>query len=314
MPEPLTLRRGIYPPLPTFFTTHEELDLPTFKQHIQRLTGTGVAGYVVMGTNGEAVHLERAERGSLIEAAREAAGAETPLLAGCGEQSTRATIANCQLAASAGADFALVLPPSYFKGRMNAQALLTHYQLVADASPLPLVLYNMPASTAGLDLDAATVLTLATHPHITGVKDSAGDITKLAQIIAQAPEDFLTFAGSAGYLLPALAVGAAGAVSALANIFPHHVCQVQTRFAQGQIDTARQLQGQLIAANTAVTSTYSVPGLKAALEIVAGYGGKPRLPLQALGVDERQQLAAILAALPPYNPDAQDVVTVKSTR
>jgi 4-hydroxy-2-oxoglutarate aldolase len=234
----------------------------------------------------------------VIEAAREVAGGQALLIAGCGEQSTRATIANCRSAQRAGANFALVLPPSYFKGRMQEAALLAHYHTIADASPLPVVIYNMPASAAGLDLSAALICTLARHPNIVAVKDSAGDIAKLAEIVAQTPPTFTVFAGSAGYLLPALAVGAHGAVAALANVLPRQVCQIQSLFDAGRLREARQLQARLIPANTAVTSTWSVPGLKAALEMTVGYGGRPRSPLQPLGEAERKRLAEILEVAP----------------
>src|SRR5207248_4902981 len=249
---------------------------------------------VVMGTNSEAVHLTSEERVRLIEAARDFVGEDTPLLAGCGEQSTRATIANCQHAARSGADIALVLPPFYFKGRMDSRALIEHYHAVADNSPLPVVIYNMPASTGGLDLDGATICTLAENPNIIGVKDSAGNMVKLAQIHSETPAHFRVFAGSAGYLLPALVVGAVGAVAALANIFPREVCQLHELFIAGKLEEARLLQARLVPANTAVTVTYSVPGLKAALELTFGYGGRPRSPLLPLTEQERKLLADIL--------------------
>ena len=292
---PQTIRPGIYPPLPTFFDEREDLDLTTFRQHILRLSESGIAGYVVMGTNGEVVHLTSTERAQVIETARAAAGDDAQIFAGCGDQSTRMTITHCQQAARSGATFALVLPPSYFKSRMDARALVTHYRTIADSSPLPIVIYNMPASAAGLDLDAATICILAEHPNIVGVKDSAGNIAKLAQIVAYVGNSgFRVFAGSAGYLLPALAVGAAGAVAALANIFPREVCRVQELFNAGKLSEARDLQARLVPVNTAVTATYSVPGLKAALELTAGYGGRPRLPLLPLTDQERTKLADLL--------------------
>jgi 4-hydroxy-2-oxoglutarate aldolase len=294
MAESSILADGIYPPLPTFFDERDELDLVTLRRHIQRLEETGIAGYVVMGTNGEAVHLTPEERAQIIESVRDVVGENTPLLAGCGEQSTRATIANCQQAARSGADMALVLPPYYFKGRMDFRALIEHYRAVADDSPLPVVIYNMPASTGGLDLDAATICTLAEHPNIIGVKDSAGNMVKLAQIHSETPARFRVFAGSAGYLLPALVVGAVGAVAALANIFPREVCRLHELFIEGKLEEARLLQARLVPANTAVTVTYSVPGLKAALELTFGYGGSPRSPLLPLTEQERKQLSEIL--------------------
>jgi len=316
---------GIYPPLPTFFDAREELDLATYQQHIANLAGTGIAGYVVMGTNGEAVHLTTDERTQVIKAARDVvvplAGYLLPrqdalsggqvsrgdalIIAGCGEQSTRATLANCQRAAQAGADAALVLPPSYYKSQMDQRALVTHYRAIADNSPLPIVIYNMPASAAGLDLDAATICILAEHPNILAVKDSAGNMAKLAQIVVQAPADFRVFAGNAGYLLPALSVGAVGAVAALANIFPHQVCRVQELFTAGRLAEARTLQAGLVAANNAVTTNYGVPGLKAALELTAGHDGLLRAdcghlrsPLQPLTEQEREKLLGILKSVP----------------
>jgi len=294
MAESSILADGIYPPLPTFFDEQDKLDLVTLRRHIQRLEETGIAGYVIMGTNGEAVHLTSEERAQIVETTRDVVGENTPLLAGCGEQSTRATIANCQQAARYGADMALVLPPFYFKGRMDSRALIEHYRAVADDSLLPIVIYNMPASTGGLDLDAATICTLAEHPNIIGVKDSAGNMVKLAQIHAETPARFRVFAGSAGYLLPALVVGAVGAVAALANIFPLEVCRLRELFIEGKLEEARFLQAHLVPANTAVTVTYSVPGLKAALELSFGYGGRPRSPLLPLTEQERKQLAEIL--------------------
>jgi 4-hydroxy-2-oxoglutarate aldolase len=294
MAESSILIDGIYPPLPTFFDEQEELDLVTLRRHIQRLAGTGIAGYVVMGTNGEAVHLTSEERAQIIETARDVVGENTPLLAGCGEQSTRTTIANCQQAALSGADIALVLPPFYFKGRMDSHALIAHYRAVADNSPLPVVIYNMPASTGGLDLDATTICTLAEHHNIIGVKDSAGNMVKLAQIYSETPSRFRVYAGSAGYLLPALVVGAVGAVAALANVFPREVCRLHELFIAGKLEEARLLQARLVPANTAVTATFSVPGLKAALELTAGYGGRPRSPLLPLTEHERKLLAEIL--------------------
>src|SRR2546422_3667593 len=294
---PDIILEGIYPPLPTFFDTHEELDLDTYSQHISRLTEMGIRGYVVMGSNGEAVHLSSDERAQVIKAARQATGPHAQIIAGCGEQSTRATIRNCEQAARNDADIALILPPFYYKGRMDNAALIAHYRAVADNSPLPLVIYNMPGNTAGLDLDAATICTLAEHPNIIGIKDSAGNMAKLAQIVAQTPAHFRVFAGSAGYLLPALVVGAVGAVAALANIFPREVCRVQELFIAGRLAEARIVQASLVAANNAVTTTYGVPGLKAALELTAGHNGLLRAdcghlrsPLQPLAEQEREKL------------------------
>jgi 4-hydroxy-2-oxoglutarate aldolase len=286
---------GIYPPVPTFFHEDESLDLETLRAHIERLRERGIVNIVALGSNGEAVHLERDERRAVIAAIREAAGAQAQILAGAGGQSTRETVALCELAAEAGADLALVLPPSHYGGKMGMAAQRAHFRAVADASPLPVMIYNMPANAAGIDLDAETVISLSAHPNIVGVKDSSGNVTKLAEIVAGAREGFTALAGSAGFLLPALVVGAKGAVAALANIAPRECLQLIELYEQGRLEEARTLQARLIPVNTAVTSGYGVAGLKAALQFVAHYGGEPRRPLAPLGEGERVRLRSLLA-------------------
>ncbi len=170
---------------------------------------------------------------------------------------------------------------------------------MADKSPVPIVIYNMPGATGGLDLDAATILAIAEHPRVLGVKDSAGNVTKLAEIVARARPGFRVLAGSAGFLLPALTIGATGAVAALANILPRHCHTLIDLFQSGQLEEARALQARLVPLNTAVTAGYSVPGLKAALELTFGYGGAPRSPLLPLGQSQREHLQRLLAEAAP---------------
>jgi 4-hydroxy-tetrahydrodipicolinate synthase len=287
--------RGIYPPVPTFFDDNEELDLATLREHIGRLKTKGITNVVALGSNGEAVHLEPEERRVVFRTVREAVGAGAQVLAGAGANSTRGTIALCQLAAEEGADVALVLPPHYYRSAMTPTALRAHYVAVADASPIPVMLYNMPSNSAGIDLDAATVLALAVHPNIIGLKDSSGNVAKLAEVVAGVGPDFVVLAGSAGFLLPALVIGARGAIAALANIAPRECLRLMQLFEEGKLEEARVLQGRLVAANTAVTSGYGVPGLKVALQFVAQYGGEPRRPLAPLGQGERVNLRSILA-------------------
>ncbi|WP_161975310.1 dihydrodipicolinate synthase family protein [Tengunoibacter tsumagoiensis] len=297
---PTALGKGIYPPVLTFFTSQEELDLGTLRHHIHRLAESGIAGYVVMGSNGEAVHLTDDERAQVIAAARAEVALQSrtlPLIAGCGAQSTRLTGALCQQAADAGADFALILPPFYYRGQMTQTALYEHYQTVAEQSPLPILIYNMPACAGGLDLDAEFIIQLAAHPNIVGVKDTSGNIVKLARIAAAVPADFQVFAGNADILLPSLASGAVGCVAAFANIFPELVCKVQLLFEQEKLTEASKLQASLIEPNAAVTSRYGVPGLKFALQQLAGYGGIPRRPLLPLNELEQQKVLDSIAPI-----------------
>lgn len=286
---------GIYPPVPTFFDEREDLDLATLREHLTRLKAAGIANIVALGSNGEAVHLAPDERRQVIATVRETMGPEAQVLAGVGEHSTRATLALAQLAAEAGADIALVLPPHHYRSRMDGFALRAHYLTLADASPLPVMIYNMPANAAGIDLDAETVVALSAHPNIIGLKDSSGNVAKMAQIVAEAREGFVVLAGSAGFLLPALAIGARGAIAALANIAPRECLRLMELWREGKLEEARTLQARLIPVNTAITSGYGVAGLKAALEFVAHYGGVPRRPLPPLNDGERVRLRGVLA-------------------
>ncbi len=285
---------GVYPPVPTFFGGDEELDLVTLRRHIMRMREAGITNVVALGSNGEAVHLDLDERFRVIETIRDAAGAQAQVLAGAGAQSTRETIRLCALAADAGADVALVLPPHHYGGRMGMAVQRAHFLAVAEASPLPVMIYNMPANAAGVDLDADTIIALSQHPNIVGVKDSSGNVMKLAQVVVGAPDDFVALAGSAGFLLPALVVGARGAIAALANIAPRECLRLVELYEQGALAEARTLQARLIPVNTAVTGGYGVAGLKGALEMVAGYGGAPRRPLAPLTDSERERLRTLL--------------------
>jgi 4-hydroxy-2-oxoglutarate aldolase len=296
MPAKLDIH-GIYPPLPTFFGEDEELDLATLREHVRRLQERGIRHFVALGSNGEAVHLDRDERRLVIETIREAANrlAGAQVLAGAGANSTRETIALCRLAAQAGADVALVLPPHHYRVSMSAFALRAHYQAVADASPIPVMIYNMPGNSAGIDLDAETVIALSAHPNIIGLKDSSGNVAKLSEVAAGARDGFIVLAGSAGFLLPALVVGGRGAIAALANIAPRECLRLMELYEAGQLDEARALQARLVPVNMAVTSGYGVAGLKAAMQFVAHYGGEPRRPLAPLGEGERVRLRSLLA-------------------
>ncbi|OZJ05563.1 hypothetical protein BZG36_01712 [Bifiguratus adelaidae] len=312
-----TISKGVYPPLPTFFKSGfdaqgekdmEALDLDTLGRHIRFVSDGGCSGVVLLGTNGEATHISSDERVSLISAARQAIEAHNPhmiLIVGTGAQSTRETIANCKNAAAAGADYCLVLPPSYFKSRMSNDVLFEHYQTVAEASPVPCLIYNMPAATGGLDIDASLCIRLAKEcPNIVGIKDSSGNVVKASQIVeavsgldkpAGYQGRFAVLAGSGGFYLPFLSVGAIGAVPAIANIMPKAICKIHQLFNEKKWEEARQQQASVVTPNAAVTTQFSVPGLKAALQQVRGYGGLPRRPLQPLKDTELGKLQEVFA-------------------
>ncbi len=284
---------GIFPPIPTSFRPDEDLALDKLQENLRRLGRFDLAGFLILGSNGEKVMLSDSEKRQVFDAARAAIPSDKLMLAGTGEQSTRATIAQTRSAAEAGADAALVLNPSYYRGLMTRPALVNHYHAVAEASSIPIIVYNMPACS-GLDLTAEVVVELSSHPNIIGIKDSGGDITKMGEIVRGAEPDFQVLAGSAGFMLPALSVGAVGAIVALANIAPELCLALYRAFVDGDPDRAREIQFRIIPLNRAVTSGGGVPALKAAMDCLGLYGGPARLPIQPSGPSERALLAAML--------------------
>lgn len=286
---------GVFPPVPTPFDSDGEILPNKLKANIALWNQTGLHGYVILGSNGEAVMLTEYEKVALWQAAREAIPRDKLFLVGAGMESTRASIALAKRAAEFGADAAMFITPSYYKAEMKPAALIQHYRAIADASPIPTIIYNMPAAT-GIDIDADTVIQLAEHPNIIGIKDSSGNVAKFANIVRAVRPDFSVLAGSGGYMYPALCVGAQGAVAALANVAPRECVALYEAFRAGRHDEARALQLRLVQLNAAVTTRWNVPGLKAALEELhqGFYGGPPRLPLRPLGEMERAALRQIM--------------------
>ncbi len=284
---------GIFPPIPTSFDPSQELALDKLQSNLDRLSRFDLAGFLILGSNGEMVMLSESERQKVFESAREAIPADKLMLAGTGLQSTRETIALTQVATNAGADAVLVLHPSYYKGLMTGEALVAHYAAVADASTVPVIIYNMPACS-GMDMDAGTIVEIARHPNIIGIKDSGGNVGKLADVVRSTPPEFQFLVGAAGVLLPALAVGAVGGILALANIAPQHCLEIHRSFLKGDLERAREVQFKMIPINAAVTSIGGVPALKAAMDHLGMYGGPCRKPILPLTEDHKEALLNLL--------------------
>ena len=269
---------GIFPPIPTPFDTDGSVWTSGLKQNLEFLNRYDLRGIVVLGSNGEFVFLDPEEKIKTIEIVRDLLPTGRMLIAGTGCESTRSTVRLTREAAGAGADAALVINPHYYRNRLDRAALIRHYTKVADQSPVPIILYNMPAST-GLDLDAATVVELAGHENIVGMKDSGGNLSKMAQILGAIHGDFQMLAGSAGFLLPALSLGAVGGVAALANIAPGLCVELHGAFLKGELQQATDLQVRIVGLNSLVTREGGVPALKAAMDLLGLAGGAPRPPL-----------------------------------
>jgi 4-hydroxy-2-oxoglutarate aldolase len=286
---------GIFPPLPTPFRADGGLDLGLLAALVEGLNGTGLAGFLALGSNGEAVHVDEEEAERVVRTVREAAAPGMALLAGTGRLSTRATVEATKRAAGAGADAALVVTPFFFKGSMTADALASHFETVAEASPVPVLVYNVPANT-GVNAPPSAVARIATHPNVAGVKDSSGDIGQLAELVRLAPagKPFSVLSGNYGAALPGYAVGAAGAILAAANVAPRECVAIREAFLAGRIEEARQLHLRLLPLARAVTSQFGVPGLKTALEMLGRPAGIPRRPLLSLAEEPREEVRRIL--------------------
>lgn len=284
---------GIYAPIATPFAD-DKIAYDKLEANLKFWLESKMAGIVVMGSNGEFVLLDPEEKERLISFCCEKFAGQKPVIAGTAAESTRETIRLSKKAAAAGANAVLVVTPSYYKGSYNDAALKKYFFDVADACPIPVILYNMPRNT-GINMSSKLVAELATHPNIIGIKDSSGNIVQIAEIIKNTPPDFVVFAGSASFLLPSLVLGAKGGTLALANVFPNQCAEVQEYFEAGNLEAAREMQLKLLEINAAVTTRWGVAGLKAAMDMVGLYGGEPRLPLLPLGEAEKQELKAIIA-------------------
>jgi 4-hydroxy-2-oxoglutarate aldolase len=284
---------GLFPPIPTPFTKTDDVDYPALEANLSRWNEQPLSGLVVGGSNGEFVHLTDREKSEVVQFVRQHTPPDRVIIAGTGELSTRKTVEMTSTAADAGAQAALVVTPYYYKGMMTHGALVNHYLTLAEQSPIPILLYSVPANT-GLDLASEVIIELSSHPNIIGLKDSGGDVAKLGKIIADGDPGFQVLAGSGGFFLGALAVGAVGTVAALANIAASRLHALQEAFNQGKLDEAGKIQRSVIEINEAVTRRFGVAGLKAAMDLMGMQGGMVRQPLLPLDSASRETLRLLL--------------------
>jgi 4-hydroxy-2-oxoglutarate aldolase len=269
---------GVFAPLPTPFDDQDRVDTARLSNAIARWVTTPLTGFVVLGSNGEAVLLDDFEADRVIVAAREAVPRGRTLIIGTGRESTQAAIKAAKRAAEHGADAVLVRTLGFFKNQMTTDAFVRHYTAVADASPVPVLLYNFTALT-GVNLLPTAVSKLATHPNIVGMKESGGDVAVIADLVTGTPKGFNVLAGTTGTFYAALCVGATGGILVVPCV-RHDACvRLFGLMKAGKHDEARELQRQLMPITRLLGQAHGVPGLKAALKI-AGYDvGVPRPPL-----------------------------------
>jgi 4-hydroxy-2-oxoglutarate aldolase len=286
---------GVFIPVPTPFKG-DAIAIDGLRSNIARWNETPVAGFVVLGSTGEFPLLSEAERDAVILAAREVTPRDRPLIAGTGSNSTLLTIRQTKRAAEIGADAAVVITPHYYtRGFSQAAAQVRHYLAVAEASPIPILIYNFPVNT-GINLEPDTVARIAEHPNVCGMKDSSGNIPHAAQIIHLTPKSFHVLVGAAAALLPSLAIGAAGGILALATIAAREFCQVYALARGGRWEEAKELAARMMLADRGVASRHGIGGLKAALDLQGFYGGPCRAPLGTPNGDAIEDIKEILAS------------------
>jgi 4-hydroxy-2-oxoglutarate aldolase len=289
---------GVFAALTTPFAADDSVAIADLKQNIQRYNATGLAGYAVQGSTGESVLLSRAEWDSVLVAAKEAASPQKRLLAGTGVESTAETISRSKRAAELGYHAALVKTPYYYKPVYKPEVFIAHYRRVADASPIPVLLYSVPQFT-GISLEAPEVAVLAEHPNIIGIKESSGHVQRVGEMVAATPASFQVLTGGAGVLLPSLTVGAKGAILALASALPEKCAELYEVTRRGQLEGARELQKNLLRASKLIVSELGIAGVKFVMDQRGYRGGVTRSPLLPLSDAAKRRVLELLATFEP---------------
>lgn len=285
--------KGMYGPVITTFDRRGELDLDAFGANLKAHIAAGLDGVVVAGSTGEAALLEESERLRLVEMARSVVPASRQLIVGTGAESTKACVRRCREAAERGANACLVVAPHYYSNAMSVTALKAHYERVADESPIPILLYNIP-KYMHFRLEPELVAKLADHDNIVGLKDSSGDLDTLARyLLAQTPH-FGVLTGHAGTWLKAIHMGVVGGIMAVALFAPELTLEVARLGAAKREPEASEAQRRLTPLASEIVARMGVPGVKVAMQTVGLHGGPVRLPLLDLSASDTTMVAELL--------------------
>jgi 4-hydroxy-2-oxoglutarate aldolase len=292
---------GVFPALTTPFSADGSVSVEDIKHNVTKYNTTGLAGYVAMGSTGESVLLSRKEVDTVLVAVKESAAPGMRLIAGTGAESTAETIERTKRAAELGYHVALVKTPYYYKPMYKPEVFIAHYRRVADASPIPVLLYSVPQFT-GIALEAPEVGVLAQHPNIIGIKESSGVVQRIAEMLDAAPRPFQILTGSASMLFPSTVLGTVGGILALASPLPELCIAVFDAVRQGKLEKARELQGGIQEASKLIVSQCGIPGVKYAMDLAGFKGGLPRLPLQPVQDEQKKAIQKVMAKLANHAP------------
>lgn len=294
---------GIYPALITPFTVDGAVSVSDLKHNIQKYNQSDLAGYVVLGSTGEAVFLSSKESELVWNTVKEFASPEKKLIAGTGAESTAETIVKTKIAAQIGYHAALVKTPNFYKPMYRPEVLIAHYRKVAEESPIPIFLYSVPQFT-GVTLDTPEVAALSEHPNIIGIKDSSGNVLKLGEMLVTVKQGFQVMTGSPAVLYPSLALGVSGAILAIGSAIPEKCFAVYDLFRHENYQQARELQYKLAPLAKTIAAEAGIAGIKFLMDLRGYRGGIPRLPLQPLSEAMKRRLSDMLSVLEPAKATA----------
>ncbi len=288
---------GVFGPVvSTFKRDSGDVDCAAFTANVKAHIAAGELGVVVCGSTGEAALLTEGERFELLEAARRTVPADKLVLMGTGAESTRLTVRRCHEAQTVGADAVLVVAPHYYSNAMSVDALRAHYTRVADESPVPILLYNIP-KYMHFKLAPELVAELAKHQNIVGIKDSSGDLDLLKSYIAAQSDSFSVITGNGGQLHPALMAGARGGILAVALFAAERSVAIFNAHTSGDHAAADRLQTEMKPLATTIVAELGVAGVKAAMDIAGLHGGPVRMPLMDLDAAGRARVESLMSGL-----------------
>lgn len=292
----IDLRGTLLPVTTPFDAVTGDVDVVAFRANLRRWFAHPIRGILIAGSTGESVYLDDAEFTALMEAARDVVPEDRLVLAGTGAESTRATIRKTLKAADLGADAVLVKPPAYFKAAMTPEALVRHYRAVADASPVPVIVYQVPLRLSTLEFPTGLVAELSRHPNIVGIKDSRGSLDLVGELVEQCVDGFQVLVGAGHVLYGGLEIGAVGGIVAVGLMAPAEAAGVSVAFYEGRKADAGRLQERISPVHTAIVGGMGVPGVKVALDLLGHHGGDPRPPLLPLAEARRAEVRTTLEA------------------
>ena len=287
--------KGVFAALTTPFAG-DEISPQKLQKNIKKYNRFDLAGYVILGSTGEAVYLSDDESEQLVQAAKESTSQGKKILVGTARESTRATIEFTNRIAERGIDAALIRTPSYFKSLIDRKSLMNHYLTIAEKSNVPVIIYNIPRFT-GISVDSDLMVELSKHPNIAGIKDSSGNLSSLGEAIPLISPQFCILLGAGELFLQGLLLGAHGGILALASVAPGQCVNLYNLYSEKKLEEALKLQLELIPLNKAIIQVYGIPGIKYALDLLGYSGGPPRLPLLPLDEKGKKSLRVLLNEL-----------------